>query len=57
MKSKIIETIELSDIENKIVSDFQEMLLRMKDCATQKETQYSIENIYCGIVNLISINK
>lgn len=54
MKSKITENIELSDIEAKIVDDFQEILLRMKDCATQKETQYSIENIYCNLTNLIA---
>ena len=57
MICKVIESFELSEIENKILVDFQDMLLQMKESATRKETQRQIENIYCGIMTLIYSNK
>lgn len=57
MICKVIESFELSEIENKILVDFQDILLQMKESATRKETQRQIENIYCSIMTLIYSNK
>jgi hypothetical protein len=57
MVNKIIETFELSDIETKTLDDFQSILFQMKEISTRKETQHTIENIYCSIENLISVKE
>lgn len=54
MINKIKETFQLSEVEDKILNEFQNILLQMKDIAVRKETQYTIENIYCDITNLIA---
>lgn len=53
MISKTIETFELNEIENKTISDFQSVLMQMRDCAVKKETQNKIENIYANLMTLI----
>lgn len=57
MINKITETFELSEIEYKILNDFQNILLEMKEIATRKETQHIIENVYCNLVSLISVKE
>ena len=57
MINKITESFELSEVENKALNEFQNVLFQMKECATRKETQHVIENIYYNIISLISINE
>lgn len=57
MINKITETFELSDVENKVLGDFQNILFQMKDISTRKETQRTIENIYYSITNLVTIRE
>lgn len=57
MINKITESFELSEVENKALNEFQNILFQMKECATRKETQHVIENIYYNIISLISINE
>lgn len=57
MINKITETFELSDVETKVIEEFQSLLLQMKEISMQKDTQHTIENIYCNIISLISIKK
>lgn len=57
MINKITETFELSDVENKVLGDFQNILFQMKDISTKKETQRTIENIYYSITSLVTIRE
>ena len=57
MVNKITETFELSDVENKVLGDFQNILFQMKDISTRKETQRTIENIYYSITSLVTIRE
>ena len=57
MISRIKETFEFSEVEGKLLSDFQDMLLQMKESATRKDTQRIVENIYCNLISLISVDK
>lgn len=57
MINKITESFELSEVENKALNEFQNILFQMKERATRKETQHVIENIYYNIISLISINE
>lgn len=57
MINKITETFELSDVENKVLGDFQNILFQMKDISTKKETQRTIENIYYNITSLVTIRE
>jgi hypothetical protein len=56
MICRVSEKFEFSDIENKVLSEFQDLLSQMKDNATQKETQRIIEDIYCNIISLVLTN-
>jgi hypothetical protein len=57
MINKITETFELSDVETKTFGEFQDLLLQMKEISIRQDTQHIIENIYCNIINLISVEK
>lgn len=57
MINKITESFKLSEVENKALNEFQNILLQMKEIATRTETQHTIENIYCNIVSLISVDE
>lgn len=57
MINKITESFSLSEVENKTLNEFQNILLQMKEIATRTETQHTIENIYCNIIGLISVDK
>lgn len=53
MISKTIETFELNEIETKTLSDFQNVLIQMRDCAVKQDTQSKIESIYTTLITLI----
>ena len=57
MINKITESFRLSEVENKALNEFQSILLQMKEIATRTETQHAIENIYCNIISLISVDE
>lgn len=57
MINKITESFSLSEVESKTLNEFQNILLQMKEIATRTETQHTIENIYCNIIGLISVDK
>lgn len=57
MINKITESFRLSEVENKTLNEFQNILLQMKEIATRSETQHTIENIYCNIVSLVSVDE
>ena len=57
MINKITESFKLSEVENKALNEFQSILLQMKEIATRTETQHTIENIYCNIISLISVDE
>lgn len=54
MISKTIETFTLNEVETKLLSDFQSMLMQMRDCAEKRETQSKIEYIYNDLINLVA---
>lgn len=56
MISKTTETFVLNEIENKTLSEFQTILMQMRDCAAKKETQLKIECIYADLSTLIPIS-
>lgn len=57
MINKITESFKLSEVENKALDEFQNILLQMKEIATRTETQHTIESIYCNIISLISVDE
>lgn len=56
MINKITESFRLSEVESKTLNEFQNILLQMKEIATKSETQHTIENIYCNIISLVSVD-
>lgn len=54
MICRITESFELTAIENKILNDFQELLMQMKENCSKIETQRTIENIYYNTLTLIA---
>lgn len=57
MINKITESFRLSEVESKTLNEFQNILLQMKEIATKSETQHTIENIYCNIISLVSVDE
>ena len=57
MINKITESFKLSEVEDKILDEFQNVLLQMKEIAVRGETRRAIEDIYCNIISLISTDE